>query len=62
LLLTRKEKIGSLPKVCNILFPPAYLTLVLGKRRYDRKQKGFGGQTKPIFRKKVKQTKKVTLK
>uniref|UniRef100_A0A7S3KN66 60S ribosomal protein L44 n=1 Tax=Euplotes crassus TaxID=5936 RepID=A0A7S3KN66_EUPCR len=33
-----------------------------GKRRYDRKQKGFGGQTKPIFRKKAKQTKKVTLK
>merc|ERR1712118_96699 len=25
-----------------------------GKRRYDAKQKGFGGQTKPIFRKKVK--------
>lgn len=26
---------------------------VLGKRRYDRKQSGYGGQTKPIFRKKV---------
>lgn len=25
-----------------------------GRRRYDRKQQGFGGQTKPIFRKKVK--------
>ncbi|KAH9380222.1 hypothetical protein HPB48_016080 [Haemaphysalis longicornis] len=25
-----------------------------GKRRYDRKQRGYGGQTKPIFRKKVK--------
>lgn len=25
-----------------------------GRRRYDRKQKGFGGQTKPIFRKKVR--------
>ena len=24
-----------------------------GKRRYDSKQKGFGGQTKPIFHKKV---------
>ncbi|CAO2623089.1 60S ribosomal protein L36a [Lemmus lemmus] len=22
-------------------------------RRYDRKQSGYGGQTKPIFRKKV---------
>ena len=26
----------------------------LGKRRYDRKQSGFGGQTKPVFRKKVR--------
>ena len=25
----------------------------LGKRRYDRKQSGYGGQTKPIFHKKV---------
>ena len=33
-----------------------------GTRRYDSKQKGFGGQTKPIFRKKAKQTKKVTVK
>ena len=24
-----------------------------GKRRYDRKQQGFGGQTKPVFKKKV---------
>mmetsp|Transcript_60052 Transcript_60052/g.69566 ORF Transcript_60052/g.69566 Transcript_60052/m.69566 type:complete len:98 (+) Transcript_60052:63-356(+) len=32
-----------------------------GKRRYDAKQKGFGGQTKPIFRKKAKTTKKITL-
>nr|XP_025862384.1 60S ribosomal protein L44-like [Vulpes vulpes] len=24
-----------------------------GKRRYDRKQSGYGGQTKPIFQKKV---------
>lgn len=33
-----------------------------GKRRYDMKQKGFGGQTKPIFRKKAKTTKKIVLK
>merc|ERR1712220_44853 len=32
-----------------------------GKRRYDRKQSGFGGQTKPVFHKKAKTTKKVTL-
>jgi len=37
-------------------------TTAQGKRRYDMKQKGFGGQTKPIFRKKAKNTKKVVLK
>mmetsp|Transcript_6067 Transcript_6067/g.8369 ORF Transcript_6067/g.8369 Transcript_6067/m.8369 type:complete len:80 (+) Transcript_6067:5972-6211(+) len=33
-----------------------------GKRRYDRKQRGYGGQTKPVFRKQVKNTKKPTIK
>ena len=32
-----------------------------GKRRYDSKQMGYGGQTKPIFHKKAKTTKKITL-
>ena len=32
-----------------------------GKRRYDNKQAGFGGQTKPVFHKKAKTTKKITL-
>src|SRR4051812_48418569 len=32
-----------------------------GRRRYDAKQTGFGGQKKPIFRKKAKTTKKVVL-
>ena len=32
-----------------------------GKRRYDRKQSGFGGQTKPVFHKKAKTTKKISL-
>ncbi|VDP93246.1 unnamed protein product [Echinostoma caproni] len=32
-----------------------------GKRRYDRKQSGYGGQTKPILRKKAKTTKKIVL-
>ncbi len=27
-----------------------------GRRRYDRKQQGFGGQTKPVFKKKVRLT------
>ena len=33
-----------------------------GKRRYDAKQRGFGGQTKPILRRTAKLTKKTTLK
>eukprot|EP00913_Durusdinium_trenchii_P021423 g20134.t2 len=33
-----------------------------GKRRYDKKQAGYGGQTKPIFHKKAKTTKKIVLK
>merc|ERR1711862_757241 len=36
-------------------------TTAQGKRRYDRKQAGFGGQTKPVFHKKAKTTKKITL-
>ena len=32
-----------------------------GKRRYDKKQSGYGGQTKPVFHKKAKTTKKITL-
>nr|CAG4638900.1 EOG090X0NTN [Cyclestheria hislopi] len=36
-------------------------TAAQGRRRYDRKQRGYGGQTKPIFRKKAKTTKKIVL-
>merc|ERR1712187_997015 len=32
-----------------------------GKRRYDAKQRGFGGQKKPIQKRKYKITKKITL-
>ena len=32
-----------------------------GKRRYDRKQRGYGGQTRPIFHKKAKTTKKIVI-
>merc|ERR1719183_2762797 len=32
-----------------------------GRRRYDAKQKGFGGQKKPIQKRKYKITKKITL-
>merc|ERR1712173_475994 len=37
-------------------------SMAQGNRRYNQKQKGFGGQTKPIFRKKAKTTKKIALK
>lgn len=37
------------------------LSFCTGKRRYDRKQRGFGGQSKPVFRKKAKTTKKIVL-
>jgi hypothetical protein len=30
------------------------LCVSVGKRRYDRKQSGYGGQTKPVFHKKVR--------
>jgi len=33
----------------------------LGSRKYKGKQLGYGGQKKPIFRKKAKVTKKVVL-
>ncbi len=37
------------------------MSIYTGKRRYDKKQRGYGGQTKPIFRKKAKTTKKIVL-
>ena len=54
-LNTKKERILSSSRV-------SASRSSAGKRRYDAKQKGFGGQTKPVFRKKAKTTKKVTLK
>jgi len=33
-----------------------------GQWRYDRKQSGYGGQTKPIFHEKPKTTKRIVLK
>jgi ribosomal protein L44E len=37
----------------NILLLTFNLFRTTGKRRYDRKQSGYGGQTKPVFHKKV---------
>merc|ERR1711902_277025 len=36
-------------------------TFAKGQRRYERKQQGFGGQTRPIHHKKAKTTKKIVL-
>ena len=44
--------------LCGSSAPPVTCA---GKRRYDSKQMGYGGQTKPIFHKKAKTTKKVVL-
>ena len=54
------------PKLSYCTSPTDYHTLqaslfAQGKRRYDRKQSGYGGQTKPVFHKKAKTTKKVVL-
>ena len=57
----RKAKKHTTQKVSQYKTGKASL-LAQGKRRYDMKQKGFGGQTKPIFKKKAKQTKKIALK
>ena len=51
----QKHKVSQYKKGKESLFAQ-------GKRRYDNKQKGFGGQKKPIFHKKAKVTKKVSLK
>ena len=50
-------------KVINLSFGKrsnsswVFLPFLSGKRRYDRKQSGYGGQTKPIFHKKVRKMK-----
>lgn len=46
---------------CLIVLWSILLIELQGKRRYDNKQAGFGGQTKPVFHKKAKTTKKITL-
>lgn len=52
IVLLRLEWISGTDSFLCLLI---YVTLlfIAGKRRYDRKQSGFGGQTKPVFRKKV---------
>lgn len=47
---------------CACVLTRARVLRSAGKRRYDRKQSGFGGQTKPVFHKKAKTTKKIVLK
>jgi Ribosomal protein L44 len=49
---TRPAKPVFTPRYRNLNFL-VILTWLQGKRRYDRKQSGYGGQTKPVFHKKV---------
>lgn len=49
---SRKCKRHRLHKVVQYKVGKASLS-AQGKRHYDAKQKGFGGQTKPVFHKKV---------
>jgi len=55
---THKQTCTHFPRVAQAHLCPH---LLQGKRRYDRKQSGYGGQTKPIFHKKAKTTKKIVL-
>jgi len=48
--------------IINKLISQLLTSISIGKRRYDRKQSGYGGQTKPVFHKKAKTTKKIVLK
>lgn len=48
-----------LAKLFDLSTPPPFASA--GNRRYDLKQKGYGGQTKPIQHKKAKTTKKIVL-
>merc|ERR1712204_60011 len=56
----KKCKVHTVHKVTQYKTGKASL-YAQGKRRYDRKQQGFGGQTRPVFHKKAKTTKKIAL-
>src|ERR1700761_87646 len=47
--------------VPGLTLKPQASLFAQGKRRNDRKQSGYGGQTKPVFHKKAKTTKKIVL-
>ncbi|KAK0092058.1 hypothetical protein PV326_002293 [Microctonus aethiopoides] len=56
----KKCKVHKLHKVTQYKKSKAR-DIARGQRRYYRKQEGYGGQTKPIARKKAKTTKKIVL-
>lgn len=63
---TRLVRLAFMSKVCRLSASQGVLLIwanssFIGKRRYDRKQAGYGGQTKPVFHKKAKTTKKIVL-
>ena len=58
-----KEKVHILGNILKLLIfsVSAIFFVNVISERYDRKQQGFGGQSKPILRKKAKTTKKLVL-
>ncbi|KAA1138292.1 40s ribosomal protein L44e [Puccinia graminis f. sp. tritici] len=60
-LLIRNHPSSDSANNQSIFIPSTEPNFRPGKRRYDRKQSGYGGQTKPVFHKKAKTTKKVVL-
>ena len=72
----RRLDLNSITNHANIYFPKNYLSNIstllihslsiyiplIYSPSYNAKQKGYGGQTKPVFRKKAKTTKKIALK
>ncbi|KAJ1348892.1 Ribosomal protein L44 [Parelaphostrongylus tenuis] len=63
------DQINAMPRICGlgvasigaVIFLLKSGPIVVGRRRYDRRQAGFDDQTKPICRKKAKTTKKIAL-
>ena len=59
-----KEKVHILGNILKLSWFSVFLKYFFVNvilKRYDRKQQGFGGQSKPILRKKAKTTKKLVL-
>lgn len=61
MILSRRDMPTLLPGPSRLNPTGSTNHLLAGKRRYDEKQAGYGGQTKPIFHKKAKTTKRLAI-